>query len=215
MRDGVLDTKIAAAEDKGVQLGLRLNFDTDTREVTAANHIVHPGFDTLNPSGALVKFLVTVLGRTDRSDANVQTPPSLPAAEAAARDELCHPVLAGVFRYTDTLRGLSSSLEASTCQARHNASGATFIDNFPDVIWKYVPIHELGHCFGLCHTDGVDRIMVSSRENSLWSWSILWNWCLRGEPYFTLDEAKQTWDYIVANFDAECLGAKSTPPPIG
>ena len=208
MRDGVLDTKIAAAEDKGVQLGLLLNFNTDTREVSEARHIVHRGFDQPAPSASLVQFLVSRLGRTDRTDANAQTPPSLPAAEAAARHELCHPVVAGVFKYTDTLRGLAASLEVSTCQDRHDASGAAFIDNMPDVVWKYVPIHELGHCFGLCHVDGLDRIMVSSRQNSIWTWSLLWNWCLRGEPYFTLDEAKSTWDYIIANFDSECLGVR-------
>jgi hypothetical protein len=197
MRDGVLDTKLSAAEDKGRQLGLMLTWDRDTREVITARQIVHPGFDTGSADSSLVHFLVDVLGRTNRT-----------ADEGAAVDELCHPVVAGVFRYTDTLRGIAASLEASSCQARHDASGATFIDNLPDAIWKYVPIHELGHCFGLCHVDGLDRIMVSSRQNSLWSWSLLWNWCLRGEPYFTLDEAKSAWDYIVAHFDAQCLGAR-------
>ena len=208
MRDGVLDTKVSAAEDKGRQLGLILDFDTDTREVTEGNFINHRGFDTGQADSSLVRFLIQVLGRTDRTDPTVQVPPTLEAAEAAAHHELCHPVVAGVFRYTDTLRGIAASLEESSCQSRHNASGATFIDNFPDAIWKYVPIHELGHTFGLCHVDGLDRIMVSSRQNSLWSWSILYNWCVRGEPYFTLDEAKQAWDYIVAHFDPECLGAK-------
>lgn len=198
MRDGVLDTKLAAAEDKGRQLGLILSWDRDQREVTAAGHIVHNGFDTSTASSSLVEFLIEVVGRTDRTSVG---------GEQAAISELCHPVVAGVFRYTDSLRGIAASLESSSCQLRHDASGATFIDNKPDAIWKYVPIHELGHCFGLCHVDGLDRIMVSSKENSVWSWSILWNWCLRGEPYFTLGEAKSTWDYIVAHFDAECLGA--------
>jgi len=170
--------------------------------VTEAGHIVHNGFDTGQASASLVRFLVQIIGRTDRT-ANV------PASAQAAVSELCHPVVVGVFRYTDTLRGIAASLDASSCQSRHNASGATFIDNLPDDIWKYVPIHELGHCFGLCHVDGLDRIMVSSRENSLWSWSILWNWCVRGEPYFTLDEAKSSWGYIVEHFAPECLGAKS------
>lgn len=198
MRDGVSDTKLAAAEDKGRQLGLILSWERDRREVTEAGHIVHNGFDTGTASSSLVRFLIDVLGRTDRTG---------PGGEPAAVAELCHPIVAGVFKYTDSLRGIAASLEASSCQARHDASGATFIDNMPDAIWKYVPIHELGHCFGLCHVDGLDRIMVSSRQNSLWSWSILWNWCLRGEPYFTLGEAKSTWDYIVAHFDPECLGA--------
>jgi hypothetical protein len=201
MRDGVLDSKLRTAEDRGRQLGLILSWKQDRRDVTEAGHIVHNGFDTGQASGSLVRFLVQIIGRTDRT-ANV------PASEQAAVSELCHPVVVGVFRYTDTLRGIAASLNASSCQARHDASGATFIDNLPDDIWKYVPIHELGHCFGLCHVDGLDRIMVSSRENSLWSWSILWNWCVRGEPYFTLDEAKSSWEYIVAHFAPECLGAK-------
>ncbi len=201
MRDGTLNTKLRAAEDKGRQLGLILNWKLELVEVTEAGHIVHNGFDTNQASASLVRFLVRIIGRTDRTG-------NPPASEQAAVAELCRPVVAGVFRYTDTLRGIAASLFASSCQRCHNASGATFIDNIPDDIWKYVPIHELGHCFGLCHVDGIDRIMVSSRENSLWSWSILWNWCVRGEPYFTLDEAKATWDYIVANFAPECLGAR-------
>ena len=201
MRDGALDTKLSAAEDKGRQLGLILSWNRELRSVTEAGHIVHNGFDTGQASPSLVRFLIQILGRTDRTS-------NPPLSEQAAVAELCRPVIAGVFKYTDTLRGIAASLFASSCQVRHNASGATFIDNFPDDIWKYVPIHELGHCFGLCHVDGIDRIMVSTREKSWWSWSILWNWCVRGEPYFTLDEAKATWDYIVANFDSECLGAK-------
>jgi hypothetical protein len=201
MRDGVLDSKLRAAEDKGRQLGLILSWKQDRKEVTEAAHIVHNGFNTNQASPSLVRFLIQIIGRTDRT-ANV------PTSEQNAVAELCNPVVVGVFRYTDTLRGIAASLFASSCQARHNASGATFIDNLPDDIWKYVPIHELGHCFGLCHVDGIDRIMVSSRDNSLWSSSILWNWCVKGEPYFTLDEAKATWDYIVANFAPDCLGAK-------
>lgn len=196
MRDGVLDSKLNAAEDKGRQLGLILSWNQDRREVTEAGHMVHG-----ETSSALVQFLVRIIGRTDRT-----TNP--PASEQSAVAELCHPVVAGVFRYAADLRGIAACLNGSSCQARHNASGATFIDNLPDDIWKYVPIHELGHCFGLCHVDGLDRIMVSSKQNSLWSWSILYNWCVRGEPYFTLDEAKSTWDYIVANFDSRCLGAR-------
>jgi hypothetical protein len=201
MRDGVLDSKLHAAEDKGRELGLILSWKQELKEATEAAHIVHNGFDTNQASSSLVRFLIQIIGRTDRT-ANP------PTSEQDAAAELCHPVVVGVFRYTDNIRGIAASLFSSSCQARHNASGATFIDNLPDDIWKYVPIHELGHCFGLCHVDGIDRIMVSSRENSLWSWSILWNWCVKGEPSFTLDEAKATWDYIVAHFAPECLGAK-------
>jgi hypothetical protein len=205
MRDGALDGKLRTARDKGRELGLILEWEQATKPVTRADHIEHNGFDTEQADPSLVRFLVDVVGRTDRT-----TNP--PTSEQDAVGELCHPVVVGVFKYTDELRGIAASLNPSPtespCQRRHDASGATFIDNVPDDIWKYVPIHELGHCFGLCHVDGIDRIMVSTRENSLWSWSILWNWCVKGEPSFTHDEAKATWDYIVANFAPACLGAE-------
>jgi hypothetical protein len=204
MRDGVLDTKLRAAKDKGRQLGLMLSWNQQHREVTEAGHMVHNGFDTGQAAISLVDFLVRIIGRTDRTS-------NPPASEQLAIAELCNPVVVGVFSFTDSLRGLATSLFASSCQRRHNASGATFIDNMPDDIWKYVPIHELGHCFGLCHVDGIDRLMVSTRENSALSWSLLWSWCTKGEPYFTLDEAKSTWDYIVANFEPQCLGAAQPP----
>ena len=197
MRDGALDTKVSTASEKGRELALMLDFDQDRREVTEAGHIAHTG------SGpAQVRFLRDVLGRRDK-----------PTDPLGATADLCHPVVAGVFRYTNTLRGLASNLHESKCGLdAHDASGATFVDNLPDAIWKYVPIHELGHCFGLCHTDGVDRIMYSPKTNSWWrGWAIprsLLNIYLQGEPSFTYAEAKATWDYIVAHFAAQCLGAR-------
>jgi hypothetical protein len=204
MRDGVLDTKLDAAADKGRQLGLIISWQRRLVPVTLAEDINQRGFDTGVANSSLERFLTDRIGRTRKSiDA------------AAATAELCHPVAVGVFRYTDTLRGLTNCLMDSACGLDGNDnSGVAFIDNHPDTIWKYVPIHELGHYFGLCHVDGLDRIMVSTREKSWWSWWMIPNLLfLKGEPYFTLDEAKAAWDYIVANFAPECLGAK--PGPIG
>jgi hypothetical protein len=31
---------------------------------------------------------------------------------------------------------------------------------------------------------------------------------LKGEPSFTLNEAMQTWDYIIEHYPPTCLGAK-------
>lgn len=204
MRDGVLQTKLQAAELKGRELGLMPRWKEEKTEVTLAAHIKHNGFDTGLASSSLVRFLIDIIGRTD---AQINEP--------GARGELCTPVAVGVFRYTDTLRGIAACLKGSSCQQVHNASGVTFIDNKPDIVWKYVSIHELGHYFGLCHVDGVDRIMYSSRQNSWIDW-----WTLpkllytKGEPSFTLDEAKQTWDYIVAHFPARCLGGNREPTVI-
>lgn len=202
MRDGVLDTKLTAAEDKGRQLGLMISWERALVPVTAAAHIKHNGFDTSVANTSLVSFLDDVINRTRKS-----------VDPGVARGELCHPVAVGVFRFTDSLRGLASILDTSACGlSGRDASGVTFIDNTLDEVWKYVPIHELGHYFGLCHVDGVDRIMVSTKEKSWWDWSVIPNLVyLKGEPYFTLDEAKAAWDHIVANFDPTCLGAKRSP----
>ncbi len=197
MRDGVLKTKLRAAELKGRELGLMPQWSEETQEVTQADHIKHNGFDTDVASSSLVRFLIDIILRTN---AQVDEP--------GARAELCTPVAVGVFRYTDSLRGIAACLKGSSCQPTHNASGVTFIDNKPDIVWKYVPIHELGHYFGLCHVDGIDRIMYSSRQNSWIDWLTLPKLLYtKGEPSFTLDEAKQAWDYIVAHFPARCLGA--------
>ncbi|MFE7394440.1 hypothetical protein [Streptomyces sp. NPDC057582] len=209
MRDGALDKKVSTAEGKGRELALMLSFDRTTVPVTEAPHIVHNGFDTGIANSSLSEFLIEVIGRTDKT-----------ADDTAARAELCHPVVVGVFRYTDTLRGLAGNLRRSACGlSAQDASGAAFIDNTPDEIWKYVPIHELGHYFGLCHVDGLDRIMFSARQNTWWRGWLLprlaWSAFLRGEPSFVFDEAKAVWDYIVANFNAECLGARSQRSPIG
>ncbi|KAF0192790.1 MAG: hypothetical protein FD165_560 [Gammaproteobacteria bacterium] len=211
MRDGVLKTKLRAAELKGRELGLMPQWTQETKEVKLPEHIKHKGFDTGVAATSLVNFLVDPIGRQRKvRDANGNL-----IDETAALGDLCTPVAVGVFRYTDTLRGIAACLKGSSCQHLHDASGVTFIDNKPDIVWKYVPIHELGHYFGLCHVDGVDRIMYSSRQNSWFDW-----WTLpkllytKGEPSFTLGEAKQTWDYIVAHFPARCLGGNDAGPVI-
>jgi len=198
MRDSALDMKLDTAEEKGRELGLMISWDKTRVEVTVAAHVKNRGFDTGQANTSLEGLLVDVIGRTRKS-----------VNSTVATAELCHPVAVGVFRYTDTLRGLASILNTSACGLTgRDASGVAFIDNQPDEFWKYVVIHELGHYFGLCHVDGIDRIMVSTREKSWWDWSVLPNLLyLSGEPEFVLDEAKAAWDHIVANFDARCLGA--------
>ena len=101
--------------------------------------------------------------------------------------------------------------------------GIHSIDNMPDTVWKYVPTHELGHYFGLCHADGLDRIMYSPRAEGWWNkdkgavtlrtiYSLIF---FKGEPSFTLEEEMQTWDYIIEHFPANCLGSNAEPPVIG
>jgi len=225
MRDGVLKTKLRAAEVKARELGLMPQWKEETQEVTLAVHIKHKGFDTAIAPRSLVSFLIDIIKR--QAKVRDPMPPHAVIDETAALSDLCTPVTVGVFRYTDGLRGISACLKGSSCQNLHDASGLTFIDNKPDIVWKYVPIHELGHYFGLCHVAGVDRIMFTPKGpqgQSLGWWEALkksftW-WTLpkllltKGEPSFILDEGMQTWDYIIENFPSRCLGGNAEPPVI-
>ncbi|QLH25537.1 hypothetical protein [Streptomyces sp. Rer75] len=205
-----LDTKLSTAEEKGRELYLKFSFDEKTVPVTKAEHIVQNDGDNRRETQS--DFLAEVIDRQRKSLS--------PANPIAARFDLCRPVVVGIFRYTNHARhGVASIFGKRECdESTSDTSGVTFVDNFPDSIWKYVVVHELGHYVGLCHTDGVDRIMFSSEEKSAAAgWSIprlFWSAYRSGEPDFTLDEAKKAWTYIVENFDPTCLGAAPSPPPL-
>jgi hypothetical protein len=228
MRDAVLDTKLRAAETKGREIGLIPQFKKELIEVLHPQHVVQ----SENLSGTeLVEFLVDPVGRKRKvRDLSQMNKPIVDQTEAIA--DLCTPTVVGIFRYEDdsTLRGLSACLMGSACEpsvGAHDASGATFIDNQPDIAWKYVPIHELGHWFGLCHVQGIENIMYTPKggrgePNGFWDKvgrSVTWYtpklFFLTGEPTFTLDEAMQVWDYIIEHFPMTCLGADQRwlPPP--
>jgi hypothetical protein len=222
MRDGVLKTKRRTAELKARELGLMPRWTTMDREVKLEQHIVHSGSPI-----SLVNFLTAkdvtglpIFGRNRKPD---------------AFEELCTPMAVGIFRYNNPLRGLSACLMGSsapkpgiyknkctpdTNQSEHDASGVTFIDNIPDIIWKYVLIHELGHYFGLCHVKGGQNIMWSPKtyDDKWHRWAFTrWGWAwfiLRGEPSFDINEAMQTWEYIVEHFHAHCLGGNDHGPII-
>ncbi|MEU3193320.1 hypothetical protein ABZ686_22405 [Streptomyces sp. NPDC006992] len=197
MRDSVLDTKLTTAEEKGRELGLIFTFDRTTVPVVQGSDIVLP-----DEQESQVPFLTRVIGRANSRTDN-----------SAAVAQHCRPVAVGLFRYTNLSRhGLATLLASSDCGLTgQRTSGITFTDNLPDRIWKYVLIHELGHYFGLCHADGLDRIMYQTEK----TWITLrlpWGLYLKGEPEFTFDEEKAAWNYIVDNFSPQCLGAAAPPP---
>lgn len=200
MSDAALNVKLDAAKLKARELGLISQWNNQLVEVIKVEHIKQ-----MDDDEALQDFLQNVIGRNNQF-----------TNREGALAELCKPVVIGIFAYSNTKRrGLSACLKGSICQLSHRVSGATFIDNTPDLIRKYVPIHELGHYFGLCHVDGLDRVMFSSEKNSPASWGILFKLLYRkNAPSFTLDEAKQAWNYIVEHFPAACLGGNKVDPVI-
>lgn len=128
---------------------------------------------------------------------------------------LCTPIVLGTFMFQDNSHsGYSAHLRACTCldgttSSAAGGTGAEYRYRLPDFSSTYVAIHELGHTFGLCHVGGLDRIMVTPRDRGFWWWWSGWllpeYLCFSGEPQFVYDEAKKVWDYIIANFPADCL----------
>jgi hypothetical protein len=229
---GNLDTRINAAQEKGRQLGLLLDFKSQDKEVTDADYINYRGdainfvpIDCSTYRKGQVDFLIRELGRHPKSDFeycdDAQQVRKVTGSPAAAQFELCSPVAVAVFGFTDKLqRGLTSNLIGTTTCADHNlpsrvVSGVSFIDDIPDELRKYVLIHELGHYFGLCHVDGFDRIMVSGKEGQgdLWTWDSVPNIFWHGGPRFIYVEAQRVWDFILPNFAPTCLAPEVEPSP--
>jgi hypothetical protein len=194
MQQPVLQDKLDKATQKATMLGLKLSWTTEDQEVHRADQVAIQ-------QNQLPAFLA------DPAIGRHRDPPDAAAAVA----ELCTPLGVGVFFFQDnSFNGFSAHLRTATCLdgsafAADGATGAVVRDRMPDWIWIYVLIHELGHTFGLCHVDGLDRIMVSTKDHGSFTWGTIPNYWLHGEPIFTFEEAKKTWDYIVANFAAECL----------
>lgn len=209
MTESCLDTKLSIASEVGRDIGLILSWNKSKVEVNKLSHIINAGINGDATSDGQVQLLNEKLARTLKT-INLND----------AIHQLCKPVSVGVFRYIDfKLNGLSTPLFDSNCfecvdcdekimgLRGEEVSGTTFRDRRPDFVWKYVPIHELGHYFGLCHVgSGLDRIMYSPRGSGWFSWRLLYEYLyFSGRPSFILEEAKHVWNYIIKNFDADCL----------
>jgi hypothetical protein len=216
------------ASEKGRQLGLKIDFRRDDKEVTDPQFINYnrtpinpatpePLVDCATKNKGQTDFLICELGRHPKSDFKCctygQQDQMITGSLDQARADLCSPAAIAVFGFTDkTTRGLASNLiGTSHCGDRDlrasMASGVSFIDDIPDEIRKYVLIHELGHYYGLCHVDGFDRMMVpGTDEGSLWTWKAPFNTLVHGGPRFIFRESQRVWDFILTNFPLSCFG---------
>jgi hypothetical protein len=213
MSNADLQTRLDTATRHATELGLILQWNIEDVRLTEGDQV-------LMVPGSFASLLTTPpFSRHDSGDF------------AAAQAELCIPMVLGVFGFTDPTTGLvdlgvngeSAHLANSTCLETQSdgtnlfppdrITGAACRDRKPDIAFKYSAIHELGHTFGLCHVDGLFRIMFTnapSQKKSFASWSSVYQYWTSGlEAGFILDEGKKVWDYIIANFSSDCL--KSRP----
>lgn len=214
MSSNLLGSKLNVTKEKGRQLGLLFHWEQETIRISELDHIIQSGQNCCGDDNQ-VAFLRDIIGRRTK----VRDEFGIIDDETAALEDLCTPVSVAVFRYESmTLNGLATILKQSECIAcadcgetpglsPNDNSGTTFKDRLPDIVWKYVQVHELGHYYGLCHViSGLERIMYSGRSSEAVNLSTFLDYLyLRGEPSFTIDEAMQAWDYIVAHVPASCL----------
>jgi hypothetical protein len=84
-------------------------------------------------------------------------------------------------------------------------TGTTFRTRFPEVAFRFVPIHEIGHYFGLNH-DGHDNpslIMWSPKsEDKNIPDAIPEFFFLSGEANFNEEDARETWNWITTTDQA-------------
>ncbi len=209
MSDSALLDRIHAVQIKGDTIGLKLVVDLKDQRFTEPTQ-VRAGANSCD----VIKLLANK--PFNRQPAVAGSVCNLNGIEDKAKNELCDPVIVGTFLFDDnSYSGYSACLYQSTCLGAclggklfgdDGGTGAVYRHRLPDFTSTYVAIHELGHTFGLCHVDGLNRIMVSPRDCSWWSWWLLPEYiCFSGEPQFVYDEAKKVWDYIIANFPTDCL----------
>lgn len=184
--------KITVAKDKGRQIGIKFQWDRDTREVTGLAQMDVNRFDLEN-------FLTTVMGR------------------AADGSDVCRLLAAGVFNITDPADGRHPFGWTTWFTPAGPVSGLVHRDRRPPEFMKYVLIHECGHYFSLEHQghDGLDKIMWSPVENGWWSWNLILEFLVwSGEPRFTLDDGKKVWDFLIDTIP-HCLfgGCDEQEPP--
>lgn len=203
MSRDALQSRLSVANTHAGELGLRLQWTIVDVAPTSADQIVidESKFARLLPAPPF--------GRIRKAD-----------NAAGATSDLCMPLVIASFGFLSPgVSGISALKESSVCVEPsadgsnalrgEGITGAAFRFRQPDIVFKYTAIHELGHSFGLCHCDGLFRIMYTAatdQKKSIWSWSALYQlWTDGPEAAFIGAEGKAAWDYIVANFASECL----------
>jgi hypothetical protein len=179
-------------------LGIRLFFPTiDSIQATSSSHIPLNVGETMPPGDGVQKNLFGVMGRTGAND-NLAVIPSI---------SHFHYVLDSNGR---ELFGLTSWFRPSIKDA--GISGVTYRNRSPDWVFRFVLAHEMGHYWGLNHTNraganrSLDEIMYAPSTGVGLSASAVFEYLfLGGEARFTTGDARTVWDWITTDGAASLL----------
>ena len=176
------------AKRKARDIGVRLTYD---RGRLQAINVAEVPLAATEQDGAEQEKLMGRLGRTGSND-DLSIIPSVAHF---------HYILDVTGR---ELFGLTSWWRPSSKAS--NRSGVTWRQRQPDLGFRWVLTHELGHYWGINHDarNGEDRgyseIMFAPSSGGFSPGSdLLEYFLLGGEPRFTFDDARDTWDWILGD----------------
>jgi hypothetical protein len=176
---------LETATRKGVQLGLRLNWVRVIDLPVSDVRFVPLASDDGASGDAVQKDLLRAMGRPDRQESLEVIP------------------VVAVFGYVlSSLHGLTSWFRP--VRKGGSPTGTTFRSRFPEVVFQYVPVHEIGHYVGLDHDphNSAGEIMWKPSQPTDWVASVLNYLVTTGEANFTLDDVDQVWSWITTTPEA-------------
>jgi hypothetical protein len=115
-------------------------------------------------------------------------------------DDLCQVPALAIHKYLDAPTG--NGLTTWFRPPETEPSGVSFRDRAPELIFRWVLIHELGHYFGLNHAghNGLENIMYTNAPDqgltAVTGNTVVEYILFTGEPHFTLNDARDVWDWL-------------------
>jgi hypothetical protein len=136
--------------------------------------------------------------QADESDGSVQLD-LLREVGRTGDDDLAEVPLIAIFGYElASLHGLASWFRPSPAGGMRLPSGVTFRDRFPELVFQYVPIHEVGHYIGLDHEGHTHpgQLMWKPVLGTDWGPTLLNYLLTTGEANFTDADIDDVWAWI-------------------
>lgn len=178
------------ARRKAAALGVRLNWgEIGELEAISSQELPLNALDENPPGDAAQQELFRRMGRTGPND-------DLAILPAVSHFHYVH-------RKTNNSEPFGLTSWFRPALRAFGPSGVTYRNRTPDWVFRWVLVHEMGHYWGLDHTnrDGGDRsldeIMYAPSTGIGLSGSAVYEYLLGGgEARFTFDDARSTWDWI-------------------